>query len=120
MHQNRSKGILSKWLSQWEDLFRQHRRFVIHGQENKVCRLIKSLNGLKQAPKQYHERFDTVMTAFEFKHYSVDRCIYSKCTYEYTISEKSTNFNKAKLLCNFFYLLRFRHIQLSDIYISIE
>lgn len=86
MHQNRSKGILSKWLSQWEDLFRQHRRFVIHGQENKVCRLIKSLNGLKQAPKQYHERFDTVMTAFEFKHYSVDRCIYSKCTYEYTIS----------------------------------
>ncbi|TLX67428.1 hypothetical protein E9993_23285, partial [Labilibacter sediminis] len=59
--------------------------FVIPGQENKVCRLIKSLYGLKQAPKQWHERFDTTVTAFGFKHNSADRCIYSKCTNEYTV-----------------------------------
>ena len=33
--------------------------FVVPGEENKVCRLIKSLYGLIQAPKQWHEKFDT-------------------------------------------------------------
>jgi len=59
--------------------------FVVSGQENKVCRLIKSLYGLKQAPKQWHERFDTTVTAFGFKHNGADRCIYAKCTSEYTV-----------------------------------
>jgi len=35
--------------------------FVIHGLENKVCKLDKSLYGLKQAPKQWHEKFDNLM-----------------------------------------------------------
>ena len=30
----------------------QPERFVIHGKEKKVCKLIKSLYGLKKAPKQ--------------------------------------------------------------------
>nr|KAJ0199823.1 hypothetical protein LSAT_V11C600321130 [Lactuca sativa] len=59
--------------------------FVIPGQENKVCRLVKSLYGLKQALKQWHERFDTTVTAFGFQHNSVDRCIYSKHTSDYIV-----------------------------------
>ena len=35
--------------------------FIVPGQENKVCRLIKSLYGLKQTPKQWHAKFDKVM-----------------------------------------------------------
>ncbi|KAI3752835.1 hypothetical protein L2E82_24873 [Cichorium intybus] len=37
------------------------------------------------APKQWHERFDTTVTAFRFQHNSADRCVYCKCKIEYTI-----------------------------------
>ena len=52
--------------------------FVVHGQENKVCKLDKSLYGLKQAPKQWHERFDNLMILNEFKVNESDKCIYYK------------------------------------------
>ncbi|KAK4383312.1 Retrovirus-related Pol polyprotein from transposon TNT 1-94 [Sesamum angolense] len=34
----------------------QSEGFVAHGNEHKVCKLVKSLYGLKQAPKQWHEK----------------------------------------------------------------
>ncbi|KAK2455989.1 putative mitochondrial protein [Trifolium repens] len=52
--------------------------FVIHGQENKVCKLDKSLYGLKQAPKQWHEKFDNLMLSNGFKVNESDKCIYYK------------------------------------------
>ena len=36
----------------------QPERFIIPGQEKKVCWLIKSLYELKQEPKQLHAKFD--------------------------------------------------------------
>ncbi|CAL0331319.1 unnamed protein product [Lupinus luteus] len=52
--------------------------FIIHGQENKVCKLDKSLYGLKQAPKQWHEKFNDLMISNEFKVNESDKCIYYK------------------------------------------
>ncbi|KAL6312007.1 hypothetical protein AAG906_017660 [Vitis piasezkii] len=41
---------------------------VFHsGQEKKVCKPVKSLYGLKQAIKQWHEKFDNVMLSHGFK-----------------------------------------------------
>jgi hypothetical protein len=52
--------------------------FVVHGKENKVCRLVKSLYGLKQAPKQWHEKFDKVMLLDGYKVNGSDKCVYTK------------------------------------------
>uniref|UniRef100_A0A2N9HAW2 Uncharacterized protein n=1 Tax=Fagus sylvatica TaxID=28930 RepID=A0A2N9HAW2_FAGSY len=59
--------------------------FVLLGNEKKVCKLVKSLYGLKQALKQWHEKFDTVILANGFKHNGADKCVYSKFTSEYGV-----------------------------------
>jgi hypothetical protein len=52
--------------------------FVIPGKENLVCRLKKSLYGLKQSPRQWHRRFDSFMICHGFKRSDYDSCVYSK------------------------------------------
>ena len=52
--------------------------FVVKGQENNVCKLIKSFYGLKQAPKQWHEKFDQIILSFGFQINNHDKCVYSK------------------------------------------
>ena len=46
--------------------------------ENKVCRLRKSLYGLKQASRQWYLKFDKVITGFAFLENKLDECIYLK------------------------------------------
>jgi len=50
--------------------------FVIEGQEGKVCKLLKSLYGLRQAPKQWHEKFNTTLTSVGFVVNEADKCVY--------------------------------------------
>ena len=50
--------------------------FVAKGQEGKVCKLQKSLYGLKQTPKQWHEKFDKTLTSAGFVVKEADKCVY--------------------------------------------
>ncbi|GJT11749.1 zinc finger, CCHC-type containing protein [Tanacetum coccineum] len=48
------------------------------GNEHKVCKLIKSLYGLKQAAKQWHQKFDEVVLSSGFHLNQSDKCVYRK------------------------------------------
>ena len=50
--------------------------FVANGQEGNVCKLLKSLCGLKQVPKQWHEKFDKTLTSAGFVVNEADKCVY--------------------------------------------
>jgi hypothetical protein len=50
--------------------------FVVKGQEDKMCKLSKSLYDLKQALKQWHEKFDVTLISAGFSVNEVDRCVY--------------------------------------------
>ncbi|RVX18823.1 Retrovirus-related Pol polyprotein from transposon TNT 1-94 [Vitis vinifera] len=50
--------------------------FVEVGKEDLVCKLSKSIYGLKQASRQWYLKFDRIITQNGFKENTVDRCIY--------------------------------------------
>ncbi|GKA16567.1 zinc finger, CCHC-type containing protein [Tanacetum coccineum] len=56
----------------------QPQGFIMHGNENKVCKLIKSLYGLKQEPKQWHQKFDEVVFSNGYSLNQANKCVYSK------------------------------------------
>nr|GEV36897.1 hypothetical protein [Tanacetum cinerariifolium] len=45
---------------------KQPKGFVMPGNEHKVCKLVKSLYGLKQEPKQWHQKFDEKFLSSRF------------------------------------------------------
>jgi hypothetical protein len=48
----------------------------VNDQEGIVCKLLKSLYVIKQAPKKYHERFDRTLTFIGFVMNKIDKCVY--------------------------------------------
>ena len=50
--------------------------FIVEGQEGKVCKLLNSLYVLKQALKQWHEKFDKTLTSAGFIVNEADKCVY--------------------------------------------
>nr|GEV69116.1 retrotransposon protein, putative, Ty1-copia subclass [Tanacetum cinerariifolium] len=61
-----------------EIYMQQPEGFIVKGQEHKVCKLVKSLFGLKQAPKQWHEKFDNTLLSNGFQINKSDKCVYVK------------------------------------------
>ena len=52
--------------------------FKEKGKEHLVCRLKKSLYGLKQASRQWYKMFDSFMVSQGYKRTNVDHCVYVK------------------------------------------
>ncbi|RVW67710.1 Retrovirus-related Pol polyprotein from transposon TNT 1-94 [Vitis vinifera] len=62
-----------------EDLYMiQPEGFIVQGQDNLVCKLRKSLYGLKQALRQWYKKFDNFMHRIGFKRCEADHCCYVK------------------------------------------
>ncbi|RVW83183.1 Retrovirus-related Pol polyprotein from transposon TNT 1-94 [Vitis vinifera] len=62
-----------------EDIYmEQPEGFAKKGNEHLVCKLKKSIYGLKQASKQWYIKFNNTITSFGFKENIVDQCIYLK------------------------------------------
>ena len=56
----------------------QPESFVVVGQENKVCKLQRSIYGLKQSSRQWYLRFHRAITSNEFTMIDEDHCVYVK------------------------------------------
>jgi len=52
--------------------------FIVPGKEDHVCKLKRSLYGLKQSPRQWYKRFDSFMMSHGFKRSEFDSCVYIK------------------------------------------
>ena len=50
--------------------------FQVPGKEDFVCKLKKSLYGLKQSPRQWYKRFDNYMTQLGYVRSPYDCCVY--------------------------------------------
>ena len=50
--------------------------FKVAGQEGKVCKLLKSISGLKQASRSWNIRFDQVIKTYGFSQIVDEPCVY--------------------------------------------
>ena len=62
-----------------ESIFMMHPDgFVAKGQEHMVCKLHKSIYGLKQASRSWNKRFDQAIKAFYFDQNEDEPYVYKK------------------------------------------
>ena len=52
--------------------------FITKGQEHMVCKLHKSIYGLKKASRSWNKRFDQVIKYFGFDQNEEEPCVYRK------------------------------------------
>ncbi|KAL0457750.1 UNVERIFIED_CONTAM: Retrovirus-related Pol polyprotein from transposon TNT 1-94 [Sesamum latifolium] len=70
-------GFLNGFIE--EEIFMdQPEGFTAVGEEQKVCRLQRSIYGLKQASRNWNTRFDEVIRGYDFIKNDYNPCIYNK------------------------------------------
>lgn len=53
--------------------------FIANNQEDMVCKLQRSIYGLKQASQSWNIRFDEIIKQFGFQQNMDEPCVYKKC-----------------------------------------
>ena len=53
--------------------------FIEKGQEHMLCKLKRSIYGLKQASRSWNTRFDQAIKSYGFDHCPDESCVYKKC-----------------------------------------
>ncbi|MCO5561025.1 hypothetical protein L7F22_014646 [Adiantum nelumboides] len=62
-----------------EDLYmEQPIGFVVHASRKLVCRLCKTLYGLKQSPREWYQKIDAFMKSKGYVHSDEDPCLYTR------------------------------------------
>jgi hypothetical protein len=61
-----------------EIYMKQPEGFAVKGKKELVCKLKKSLYGLKQSPRMWYQKFDTYMLGLGFTRSKEDHCVYFK------------------------------------------
>ena len=61
-----------------EIYMKQAEGFIVKGKKELVCRLKKSLYGLKQSPRMWYQKFDTYIRGLGFPRSKEDHCVYFK------------------------------------------
>ena len=61
-----------------EVYMRQLEGFISEGNDHLVCKLKKSIYGLKQASRQWYLKFHNVISSFGFTKNIMDQCIFHK------------------------------------------
>ncbi len=59
-----------------EIYMKQPEGFIVPSKEDYVCKLKRSLYGLKQSPRQWYKKFDSFMLSHGFKRSEFDSCVY--------------------------------------------
>eukprot|EP00253_Pinus_taeda_P014607 PITA_14607 len=57
---------------------KQPEGFAVKGKKELVCKLKKSLYGLKQSPRMWYQKFDTFIRGLGFTRSQADHCVYFK------------------------------------------
>eukprot|EP00253_Pinus_taeda_P014311 PITA_14311 len=68
-----------------EIYMKQPEGFVVKAKKKLVCKLKKSLYGLKQSPKMWYQKFDTVIRGLGFTRSKEDHCVYFKLIGDHVI-----------------------------------
>lgn len=69
-----------------EIYMKQPEGFAAKGKKELVCKLKKSLYGLKQSPRMWYQKFDTFIRRLGFTRSKVDHCVYFKLIGDRVIS----------------------------------